>query len=100
MTPVEYEAARASPQRALLTSAQFDRAGLLIEIFLTLARLFVGRLAYDWPHLPNKGSLFGGRSPIELMQSGGAETMRHVLGHLFALVGGLQLDMSEREGEP
>lgn len=89
MKPAEYQEGIASPERVLLAPEQFDRAGLLIEIFVSLAQLFRGDLAFNWPTLPNAGPYFDGRSPIELMQARGLEGMRQALGRLQALALGL-----------
>lgn len=89
MTSTEYGAASEHPDRAFLNAEQFDRAGLLIEIYMTLMQLFVGGMAFAWPRHPNNGPLFEGRSAIELMQRGGLASMREVFGHLQALSLGL-----------
>lgn len=89
MTATEYEAAVEHSERAFLTAEQFDRAALLIEIYVTLVQLFVGEMAFAWPRHPNNGPLFGGLSAIELMQRGGWVRMREVLSHLQALALGL-----------
>ena len=85
----EYRAADEHPDGAFLNAEQFDRAALLIEIYMTLVQLFVGQMAFSWPRLPNNGPLFGGRSAIELMQRDGLASMREVFGHLQALALGL-----------
>ena len=87
MASAEYEIVLGSPENALLEPEQFNRAGLLIEIFDAL-QIFSGGMADRWPRLPNKGPLFGGRSPVQLMQEGGVESMRKVLGLLEPLVMG------------
>jgi hypothetical protein len=89
MTAPEYEAATEHSERASLNAEQFDRAGVLIEICVTLVQLFVGSMALAWPRHPNNGPLFGSLSAIELMQRGGLVSMREVLGHLQALALGL-----------
>lgn len=89
MTPEEYHQAREASASVVLNQEQFDRAGLLIEIFITLVQLFIGKLAFEWPSRPNQGELFGGLSAIELMQRGGVASMRDVLGHLLAMALGL-----------
>jgi hypothetical protein len=46
------------------------RASLIIGIFARLRTLFNGPLSKDWPHMPNRGSLFRGRRPVDMMIAG------------------------------
>ena len=65
-----------------LTADEFYRAGLLIEIFKATSELFGSRLADSWPLLPNRNSVFGGASPIELIVNGDSRVMADVLQYL------------------
>jgi len=63
------------------------RIELLIEIFAHLVILFSAPLSADWPTLPNKGELYGGRRPIDVMIDGGLPTMNIVRRELISLRG-------------
>lgn len=89
MTSLEYNKAVEAPESVVLTSGQFDRAGLLIAIYGALGRLFDRTMADEWPGRPNAAPLFGGVSAVELMQTGGVESMKDVLRYLRAVGQGL-----------
>ena len=89
LTTAQYEEAVKSPQDVLLAPEQFDRAGLLIAIFRALGNLLDQPAADRWPRQPNRASLFGGRTAMELMQAGGVESMKDVLRYLRAVGQGL-----------
>ena len=63
------------------------RASLIVGIYKGLRLSFNGPLTKSWPTLPNKGDFFGGRSPVEIMISGGILSMTRVLQHIDALLG-------------
>lgn len=68
---------------------KLTRAGLLIGIQQRLRLLFHGPLVTEWPILPNKGALYEGRRPIDLMTDQGISGMVSVTRHLDAMRLGL-----------
>jgi len=65
------------------------RVSALVGIFKGLRLLFSAPLADEWIVLPNKGYLFGGRRPLDLMLEGGIPAMLDTRRHIDALRGGL-----------
>ena len=65
------------------------RASLIIGIYKGLRLLFNGPLTTGWPTLPNKGPLYEGRRPIDLMIAQGIPGMAGVRQHVDAMRGGL-----------
>jgi hypothetical protein len=61
------------------------RASLIIGIHNDICLLFQGPLTTTWPTLTNRGELFGGRRPVDLMISGGIPAMVSVRQHIDAL---------------
>ena len=51
------------------------RASLLLDIDASLHQLFTGDLADAWVRRPNSNATFAGRSPLEVMRSGGIAAM-------------------------
>ncbi|HEX6958138.1 MAG TPA: MbcA/ParS/Xre antitoxin family protein [Ferrovibrio sp.] len=65
------------------------RISLLIGIFKGLRLIFSAPLSDDWIRLPNRGAIFGGQAPLDLMIQGGIPAMVRVRQHIDALRGGL-----------
>lgn len=65
------------------------RISALIGIFKDLTLLFSEPLSAEWMRLPNKGPLYGGRRPLDVMIEGGIPKMLVVRRHIDALRGGL-----------
>jgi uncharacterized protein (DUF2384 family) len=65
------------------------RISALIGIFKGLRLLFSERLADEWVSLPNKGPLYAGRRPLDVMIEGGIPSLLLVRRHVDALRGGL-----------
>jgi hypothetical protein len=80
---------KADAFRGRLDQDKVTRASLLIGIFKGLRLLFNGPLTYGWPKAPNRGPLFAGRTPVEVMIAGGIPAMAEVRQHVDALRGGL-----------
>jgi hypothetical protein len=72
-----------------LSQDALTRVSALIGIFKGLRLLFSLPLADEWVRLSNKGSLFGGQRPLDLMLKGGIPAMLEVRQHIDALRGGL-----------
>jgi hypothetical protein len=61
----------------------------LIGIFKGLRLLFSEKLADEWVGLPNKGPLYAGCRPLDVMIEGGIPSLLLVRRHVDALRGGL-----------
>jgi uncharacterized protein (DUF2384 family) len=72
-----------------LSQDTLTRVSALIGIFKALRLLFSEPLADEWVKLPNKGQLFEGRRPIDVMIDGGIPKLLLVRRHVDALRGGL-----------
>lgn len=72
-----------------LSQDNLTRISALIGIFKGLRLLFSEPLSDEWVRLPNKGPLFGGRSPVAAMIEGGIPRILQVRQHVDALRGGL-----------
>jgi hypothetical protein len=72
-----------------LSQDALTRVSALVGIFKGLRLLFSLPLAHEWVRLPNKGPLFGGQRPLDLMRKGGIPAMLDVRQHVDALRGGL-----------
>ncbi|MDB5514593.1 MAG: hypothetical protein JWQ17_1351 [Tardiphaga sp.] len=72
-----------------LSQDALTRVSALIGIFKGLRLLFSEPLSDEWVRLPNKGSLYGGRRPLDAMIEGGIPKMLEVRRHIDALRGGL-----------
>lgn len=72
-----------------LSQDEMTRASLLIGIFKGLHLVFSETLADEWISLPNTGSLYSGRAPVNIMLEGGIPAMLTVRRHIDALRGGL-----------
>ena len=73
----------------VLSQDTLTRISALLGIFKGLRLLFSEPLCDEWPRLPNKGPLYGGRRPLDVMVEGGIPTMLEVRRHVDALRGGL-----------
>jgi len=73
----------------VLSQDTLTRISALIGIFKGLRLLFSEPLADEWVRLPNKGPLYGGRRPLDVMIEGGIPKMLQVRRHIDALRGGL-----------
>jgi hypothetical protein len=72
-----------------LSQDTLTRVSALIGIFKGLRLLFSEPLSDEWVRLPNKGPLYGGRCPLDVMIEGGIPAMLEVRRHVDALRGGL-----------
>lgn len=72
-----------------LSQDTLTRVSALVGIFKALRLLFSEPLADEWVKLPNKGPLFEGRRPIDVMIEGGIPKLLLVRRHVDALRGGL-----------
>lgn len=77
-----------NPDR-VLDQDKLTRISYLIGIFKDLAILHGEALADRWVSMPNKNRIFGGRTPLEYMIRGGAQSMQVVRRLLDARRGGL-----------
>jgi uncharacterized protein (DUF2384 family) len=72
-----------------LSQDQLTRVSAVVGVFKGLHLLFADGMADRWVRLPNKGLLFGNRSPVDAMIEGGIPMMLDVRRHVDALRGGL-----------
>jgi hypothetical protein len=72
-----------------LSHDALTRVSALVGIFKGLRLLFSEPLSDEWVRLPNKGPLYGGRRPLDVMIEGGIPKMLEVRQHIDALRGGL-----------
>lgn len=72
-----------------LSQDMLTRVSMLVGIFKALRLLFSEPLADEWIRLPNKGPLYGGRRPLELMTEGGIPKLFDVRRDVDALRLGL-----------
>jgi hypothetical protein len=72
-----------------LSQDALTRVSALIGIFKGLRLLFSEPLSDEWVRLPNKGPLYAGRRPLDVMIEGGIPKMLDVRRHIDALRGGL-----------
>ena len=77
-----------NPDR-VLDQDKLTRISYLIGIFKDLTMLHGEALADRWVTMPNKNKIFGGRTPLEYMIRGGAQSMQVVRRLLDARRGGL-----------
>lgn len=64
------------------------RISLLLGIYKNLRLIFSEPLVDEWVRLPNSGSFYAGRAPLQAMIDDGIPGMLHVRRHLEALRGG------------
>ena len=72
-----------------LSQDTLTRISVLVGIFKGLRLLFSEPLADDWIRLPNRGALFGGRSPLTVAIERGIPGLLEIRWHVDALRGGL-----------
>lgn len=72
-----------------LSQDQLTRVSALVGLFKGLRLLFADGMADTWPGLVNNGPLFGRRSPVETMITGGIPAMIDVRRYVDAVRGGL-----------
>jgi hypothetical protein len=73
----------------ILSQDQLTRVSALVGIFMNLQGLFSEEYAHRWVGLPNKGPIFGGRSPVEAMVEDGVPCMIETRRYVEALQLGL-----------
>ena len=83
-----YYAWRKDPKRTLDTD-MLTRISYLIGIFKALNILYGEKLADEWVRLANRNPIFGGRTPLAYMMSGGVPALQTVRILLDARRGGL-----------
>jgi hypothetical protein len=72
-----------------LSQDTLTRVSALVGIFKGLRLLFSEPLSDEWIRLPNRGPLYGGRRPLDVLIEGGIPKMLEVRRHIDALRGGL-----------
>lgn len=72
-----------------LSQDMLTRISVLVGIFKGLRLLFSEPLADEWIKLPNRGALFGGRTPLDLGIERGIPGLLDIRAHVDALRGGL-----------
>ena len=78
---------RKDPERTLDTD-MLTRISYLVGIFKALNILYGETLADEWVRLPNRNSVFGGRTPLSYMMAGGLPALQTVRRLLDARRGG------------
>ena len=68
---------------------RITRISYLLGIYKALHILYGDPLADEWVGLPNRNAIFGGRTPLSFMQSGGLLAMQTVRRLLDARRGGV-----------
>ncbi|MGV7206633.1 antitoxin Xre-like helix-turn-helix domain-containing protein [Oxalobacteraceae bacterium A2-2] len=76
------------PDRVLEVDC-ITRISYLLGIYKALHILYGDKLADQWPTLPNKNTIFGGRTPLSVMLAGGLLAMQTTRKLLDARRGGL-----------
>ncbi len=76
-----------NPDRVLEVD-RITRISFLIGIYKALHILYGDKLADEWVSLPNRNAIFGGSTPLAVMQAGGLLTMQTVRRLLDARRGG------------
>ncbi len=79
---------RKEPERTLDADV-LTRISYLIGIFKALNILYGETLADEWVRLPNRNPIFGGKTPLAYMMSGGVPALQTVRRLLNARRGGL-----------
>ena len=72
-----------------LSQDMLTRISALVGIFKGLRLLFAEPLAAAWIRLPNRGALFGGRTPLSVAIERGIPGLLDIRAHVDALRGGL-----------
>ena len=84
-----FERMKAGRWSGRLSQDQTQRVSALVGIYKGLHLFFGDALADRWVSLPNRGPLFQGRRPVDLMTEGGVPAMLDVRDHVDALRGGM-----------
>jgi hypothetical protein len=74
-----------------LTQDQLLRISALVGLYTVLRKLFADDMAERWVQLPNKGDLFDGKTPVEVMADGGLSAMLEVCNHVEQMAGPMAL---------
>jgi hypothetical protein len=76
------------------------RIGCVLSIYASLVTLLSHERSADWIHAPNKGSLFGGNSPLAMLTGGALEDLDSVARYLLGQIPGEATNLSQagREG--
>lgn len=72
-----------------LSQDTLTRISALVGIFKGLRLLFSEPLSDEWIRLPNKGPVYAGQRPLDVIIQGGIPKMLEVRRHIDALRGGL-----------
>ena len=72
-----------------LNQDQSMRLSAIIGLYKALHLYFSGNIADSWVTLPNKGPLFSGRKPVDVMIEGGLPIMMDTRNYVDALRGGV-----------
>ena len=78
-----------NPKGKVLDVDRLFRVSYLLGIFKAINILHGQQLADEWVQLPNRNSLFGGRTPLRYMIDGGLPAMQNVRRLLDARRGGV-----------
>ncbi|HKU54158.1 MAG TPA: antitoxin Xre-like helix-turn-helix domain-containing protein [Rhizomicrobium sp.] len=89
VSPSTWDRIKRGDRSEALNQDQLTRTSALIGTFKGLHLLFADQMADRWPQLPNKGSLFANRRPIDAMIEGGIPRMLEVRRYIDAVRGGL-----------
>lgn len=73
----------------ILSQDQLTRVSALVGIFMALNGLFNDEYSRHWAVLPNRGPIFGGRSPVDAMIHDGVPCMVETQRYIEALQLGL-----------
>ncbi len=84
-----YYEMKKDPKGRVLDIDQMFRVSYLLGIFKAINILHSQELADEWVMLPNSNILFGGKTPLEYMISGGVPAMQNVRRLLDARRGGV-----------
>ncbi|MCY4035805.1 MAG: hypothetical protein OXF29_09130, partial [Hyphomicrobiales bacterium] len=72
-----------------LNQDQSMRLSAIIGLYKALHLYFSDNIADSWVTLPNKGPLFSGRKPVDVMIEGGLPIMMDTRNYVDALRGGV-----------
>jgi len=78
-----------SPRGKTLDVDRMYRVSYLLGIFKALNILHGQQLADEWVQLPNRNSMFGGKTPLQYMLEGGLPAMQNVRRLLDGRRGGM-----------
>lgn len=89
VSPATWGRMKSGKYKGEIDRDKITRISLLVGIFKGLRLLFNGPLTYGWVKMPNRGGLFRGKTPCEVMINGGIVAMYRVRQHIDALRGGV-----------